>query len=324
MIEGEPLSRHTSWRIGGPARYYIAVFNPDDLRAALQWARTRDVPCFLLGGGTNLLVRDCGFPGLVVRYAARSWSITEEPDGQARLLVDAGMAMAGLARRVSSQGWRGLEWAEGLPGSVGGSVYGNAGCYGGDIASVLQQAQVLVGDEVQEWPVARFAYGYRTSLLKAARPQVDLAALLGGPPAPAPAQAPAPQAPPLAPVILTATLRLAQADRAELAVRMAHTAAQRKASTPWGSSCGSVFKNPPAGSGVVGPGGGAASAGYLIDQAGLKGQRVGAAEISPIHANYMINRGGASSDDVLRLIELAQRTVLRQFGVELELEVQVL
>jgi UDP-N-acetylmuramate dehydrogenase len=199
--------------------------------------------------------------------------------------------MAGTARRLGAMGWAGLEWAEGVPGTIGGAVFGNAGCYGGDIAGLLLSANLLVGDTVEEWPAERMGYGYRRSALKDA-------------------PAPAAGTPPL---ILAASLRLERGDLAALAAAMARIAAERKSKTPWGSSCGSVFKNPPG-----------HSAGQLIERAGLKGTRVGNAEISQRHANYIVNLGGASSDDVLGLITIARETVSQQFGVDLELEVRVL
>lgn len=294
MIEHEPLAPHTSWRIGGPARYYREVAHPDDLRAALTWARERDLPVFLLGGGTNTLIRDAGFPGLVLRYVASDWHIQAHmEDERGTLCVQAGAPMAGTVRRIAAQGWGGLEWAEGLPGTVGGAVFGNAGCYGGDIAGALERAWVLVGDEVELWTVGDMNYTYRSSRLKTQARQ---------------------QATSSAPVVLAADLSVQRADPHELAATMARTAAARKERTPWGRSCGSVFKNPPT----------SASAGQLIDRAGLKGQRIGAAEISTKHANYIVNLGGASSDDVLHLIDLVHSTVQRQFGIDLELEVQIL
>ncbi len=298
ITEYEPLSRHTSWRIGGPARYYSPVSSAAELRQVIAWGRAHELPLFLLGGGTNLLARDSGFDGLVIRYTARDWCIDDQGD-TARLHADAGAPMAGTARRVSAAGWAGLEWAEGLPGTIGGAAFGNAGCYGGDMANVLAQAVVLTDGAEQAWPAEHLDYAYRSSCLKAARNQ--------------------PVVQGLPPVILTVTLRLERSDPAELAAVMARNAAARKQKTPWGRSCGSVFKNPPAGtSGAV------LSAGQLIDQAGLKGTRVGGAEISPKHANYIVNLGDASSDDVLRLIDLARTSVLQQTGIELDLEIQVL
>jgi UDP-N-acetylmuramate dehydrogenase len=313
MIENEPLAKHTSWRIGGPARYYSQIGSPDDLRAALQWANEHELPVLLLGGGTNMLVRDQGFPGLVVRYMPNDWHV-ESQGLTGRLIVQAGAPMANTVRRVSALGWRGLEWAEGLPGTVGGAVFGNAGCYGSDIASVLEQAWVLVDGEVQVWNVGDWQYGYRCSRLKPGRQKT-------------PNDEQSEQADeqhraasPLPTIILAAELRLMKAEPAELAEKMASIAAQRKAKTPWGRSCGSVFKNPPDAT-TYRPN---YTAGRLIDQVGLKGHRIGNAEISQKHANYIVNLGDATSDDVLRLIDLAHSTVLRQFGVDLELEVQII
>lgn len=301
MIENHPLAKHTSWRIGGPARYYREVGDPEALRAARHWARERELPTFVLGGGTNLLVREAGFAGLVIRYTAREWRIEEQGDS-ALLTAQAGAAMAGMVRRVSAQGWGGLEWAEGLPGTVGGALFGNAGCYGGDIAGVLRRAWLLVGGEVQVWPVERLQYGYRTSILKEQRHNRQ------------PHQNGQPHTDDTDDsIILAAELQLARADADELAEKMAQIAATRKAKTPWGSSCGSVFKNPPE-----------HSAGYLIEQAGLKGRRIGGAQISEKHANYIVNLGGARSSDILQLIDLARTRVHEMTGIEMELEVQIL
>ncbi|MFO7166483.1 MAG: UDP-N-acetylmuramate dehydrogenase [Chloroflexota bacterium] len=289
VIENEPLAKYTSWRIGGPARYLVNAATPAELREALRWAAERELPAFLLGGGTNVLVRDAGWPGLVIRYRAQELRVEDDGE-QARAWIAAGAPMAGTARRLARQGWAGLEWAEGLPGTIGGAVFGNAGCYGGDVASTLIRAWLLVGDEVEEWPVERLGYGYRSSVLKSHGPQPSGAR----------------------PIVLAAEFRLRREDPAVLRERMERTAEQRKSKTPWGSSCGSVFKNPPGD-----------SAGRLIEAAGLKGTRVGAAEIAQKHANYIVNLGGASSDDVLRLIEIARERVLSAFGVALELEVQI-
>jgi UDP-N-acetylmuramate dehydrogenase len=286
--EHEPLARYTSWRIGGPARCFAEVATPEELRAALAWGRSRGLPALILGGGTNMLVRDVGFPGLVLRYRAQELSLEAGGD-TVRALIGAGAPMAGTARRLARQGYAGLEWAEGLPGTIGGAVYGNAGCYGGDVAGCLLRAWLLLGQTVEEWPVERLGYGYRTSALKRAAS--------GGSDAP---------------VVLAAEFRLAPADPGALAARMEQTALARRSKTPSGQSCGSVFKNPPGD-----------SAGRLIEAAGLKGTRIGAAEIAQKHPNYIVNLGGASSDDVLRLIDLARERVARESGVQLDLEVQI-
>lgn len=301
--ENEPLAKYTSWRIGGPARFFANVAEPDALRNALAWAHERALPVFILGGGTNLLVRDAGFAGLVIRY--RDTSLQLDANGDTAVArIGAGAPMAGTVRRLAAQGWAGLEWAEGLPGTIGGAVFGNAGCYGGDIASVLQRAWLLVNDTVEEWLVAHFEYGYRTSALKQAkdeRPTTnDQHSFVLRPSSS------------VGPIVLAAEFALDRADRQALAAQMERTAAERKGKTPWGSSCGSVFKNPPG-----------RSAGQLLEAAGMKGMRVGQAEIAQKHANYIVNLGGASSDDVLQLIELARERVRQEFGVELALEVQI-
>ncbi|GIV97065.1 MAG: UDP-N-acetylenolpyruvoylglucosamine reductase [Herpetosiphonaceae bacterium] len=291
LREQEPLARYTGWRIGGPARYMAIAASEGELVAALRWAIERELPVLMLGGGTNMLISDQGFPGLVVRYRAQMQQL-EDLDGEARLYVAAGAPMAGTARRMSSQGYRGLQWAEGLPGTIGGAVYGNAGCYGGDVASQLTRAWMLQPDgSIEVWDVERLGYGYRTSVLKAQ------AAEASGPPGP---------------VVLAAEFRLVPDNPQVLRAEMEAIALARRSKTPGGSSCGSVFKNPPGD-----------AAGRLIEAAGLKGLRVGGAIISEKHGNYIINQGGASAKDVLALIDLAREEVLRQFGVALDLEVQL-
>lgn len=300
LQEQVPLARYTSWKIGGTARYYSEATTPAALQAALAWAHTHDVPVFVLGGGSNLLIREGGFDGLVVRYVDKTWRIAAADDDEHGLLsVGAGAPVAGTVRRVVAEGWGGLQWAEGLPGTFGGAVFGNAGCYGGDIASVLHDATLLVDGEVVVWLPEQLGFGYRTSGLK----QQRHAHPTGGIP----------------PIVLGATLRVYRADPAAMAAEMGAIAEQRKSKTPWGRSCGSVFKNPP-----PLPDGTRLSAGQLIDRAGLKGTRVGNAEISMKHANYIVNLGNATSDDILQLVDIVRDTVAREFGVTLELEVQVL
>lgn len=306
IVENEPLAKYTAWRIGGPARFFANARAPEELIAALEWARDRETAVFVLGGGTNLLIRDAGFDGLVLRYRAQDVDV-ESAGGEGRARIAAGAPMAGTVRRLAARGWGGLQWAEGLPGTIGGAVYGNAGCYGGDIAAGLARAWLLVGGAVEEWPVERLGYGYRTSALKRANAQRPT-------PEDATAAKPTVSGPsPVVPIVVAAEFKLYRADPRELAAQMERTAAERKSKTPIGSSCGSVFKNPPGG-----------SAGRLIEAAGLKGTRVGGAQIAERHANYIVNVGRASSDDILRLVEIARERVAAEFGVELELEVQVI
>jgi UDP-N-acetylmuramate dehydrogenase len=337
ILENEPLAKYTSWRIGGPAGYFANAPTTEALIAGLDWAHERGLPVFVLGGGTNLLIRDSGFPGLVLRYRAQDLRIDAAGN---HAWIAAGAPMAGTARRLAGQGWAGLEWAEGLPGTIGGAVFGNAGCYGGDIASTLTRAWLLVGGVVEAWPAERLMYGYRTSALKThattdhrpptaedgganceERKTKSEERVSGSTKHPSSIldsrsskdwSVVGRQSSAVAPIVVAAEFKLARADAGELAERMRSIATERKSKTPVGSSCGSVFKNPPGN-----------SAGRLIEAAGFKGTRAGRAEISQKHANYIVNLGGATCDDVLRLIEGARERVAQEFGIELELEVQL-
>ena len=299
VLEHEPLARYVAWRIGGPARFFAQARDARGLAELVVWARERELPLFILGGGTNSLIGDGGFPGLVVRNRAMAIEVDEYGE-DVMLRAESGAPMAGTARRMAGRGFSGLIWAEGLPGTVGGAIYGNAGCYGGDTAATLVSATVLRPDgEVEEWDGARFAFGYRTSALKAQATEAGADEQL--------------RPGPTSPIVLAARLRLHRDDPARLHTEMAEIAASRRSKTPSGSSCGSSFKNPPG-----------TTAGRLLDQAGLKGTRVGGAVVSAVHANYIVNEGGATAADVLRLTEVMRERVLKTFGVELELEIQVI
>lgn len=302
VLEHEPLARYAGWRIGGPARFFASATGVNELVELTGWAREREIPVFVLGGGTNILIGDGGFPGLVIRNRAMGLRVEEAGD-EGSLHVESGAPMAGTARRMAGQGFGGLVWAEGLPGTIGGAIYGNAGCYGGDTAGNLLQATVLQPyGEVEVWSQDRFHFGYRSSALKVETPRTTPAAAAWQP------------VPGLAiPLVLKASLRLRRVDPATLAAEMARIAAERRSKTPSGSSCGSSFKNPPG-----------TTAGRLLDMAGLKGTRVGGAVVSERHANYIVNEGGATAADVLRLIDIMRERVLHVFGIELELEVQLI
>ena len=292
LREHELLAPYTAWRIGGPARYFVNVTSPEQQVEAVQWAELQQLPIFMLGGGSNLLMSDAGWNGLVIRNRATGFELHEHGD-QLTIHVQAGAPTAGTVRRLAAQGIAGLEWAEGLPGTIGGAIYGNAGCYGGETAKHLQSARLLMPDnQIVEWSAADFQFDYRTSQLKRLagnRPTTRI------------------------PYVLDAVLTAWRDDPGRIASRMAEIADGRKQRTPAGSSCGSVFKNPAN-----------TTAGRLIDAAGLKGFRMGAAQIAEKHANYILNLGGATASDILRVAEYAQTEVLKQFGIELELEVRVI
>jgi UDP-N-acetylmuramate dehydrogenase len=283
------MARHTSWRVGGLARYYAEPATPAEAIALATWATDQQLPLIWIGRGTNLLVRDEGFDGVIAVYRGQRWELHDQGES-AELWIEAGAPMAGTARRLAAMGWAGLEWAEGLPGTIGGAIVGNAGCYGGNVAGQLIAAELLMnGCERVEWSNNDLAYTYRESILK----QMQHTAL--------------------PPLVLAGRFRLQRADPTVLAARMAAIAAERKQKTPAGSSCGSVFKNPPGD-----------FAGRLIEAVGLKGARIGDAEISPIHANYIVNHGQARAADILSLIDLARTTVAERFGITLQLEVRII
>lgn len=287
--ENEPLAKYTAARLGGPADYFAFADTPAELVALAQAAWQHQVPLVILGGGSNVLVSDAGVRGLVVLNRAKQVTFAETPAGL-RVTAESGANFGLLARQCVAQGWAGLEWAATVPGSVGGAVYGNAGAHGGAVADNLVWAEVVTTDaaEPQRWPCAALNYSYRTSALKQAKARGQ------------------------AQLVLVAQFAMTPAPVAELQARVEAFVAHRKRTQPPGASLGSMFKNPPGD-----------YAGRLIEAAGLKGTRVGAVEISTVHANFFINQGAGRAQDILALLHLAHDTVKRQFGVELELEVEL-
>lgn len=282
----EPLAGHTTLRLGGPAEIWLAVEKVTELAAAVKLARQYEVPVFILGGGANLLIGDAGIQGLVVENRANRVDFSPPPP-TGRVIADSGTVLPSLARRCAKRGLSGLEWAVGVPGTVGGAVVNNAGAYGSDMAHSLVRVELLSPADERVWqPVEWFEYRYRTSKLKTFnRPGW---------------------------IVLRAELQLTPAPVAEIEARMTEFNNRRKRSQPPGATIGSMFKNPPGD-----------YAGRLIEAAGLKGYRVGQAQISTIHANFFQNLGGAAAAEVMSLIKTAQETVETKFGVRLELEIEV-
>jgi UDP-N-acetylmuramate dehydrogenase len=302
VLANQPLARYTTLRAGGPADLLVKAESVEMLRQAVTLARQGQVSCRVLGGGSNVLVSDNGVRGLVVLNRARAIAF---PDPRMRgsgapstsVRAESGAALTTLARRCVAHGLGGLEWATGIPGTVGGAVVGNAGAWGGDVASTLLAATVLEPDgSVVTWPAARFQYSYRCSVLKQPRSGNEGRQFNSAPAA----------------VVLEAEFALRPAEPEALQARVAAITARRQASQPAGATCGSVFKNP-AGD----------YAGRLIEAAGLKGAQHGRAEISTVHANFVVNRGGAPAADIKALIDLAREAVQSQFGLELELEIEL-
>ena len=282
FLADEPLARHTTFRIGGPAEWFLAAETADQLAQAVRLAKAHRMPFFILGGGSNILVADAGVEGLVIAVRCRKMEV--RPDGV--VYAEAGAALAGLARTAIRAGLGGLEWAVSLPGTVGGAVVGNAGAHGGCVADSLETVILLAPDgEVVRRSADWLNYSYRYSRLKGQRNDDAY-------------------------IVLAAEFRLSPAPVAELEARAEGFLAQRRAAQPTEASVGSIFKNPPGD-----------YAGRLVEAAGLKGYRVGQAQISPVHANFIVNLGGATAVEVWSLIQLARDAVQQRFGINLELEI---
>lgn len=283
------MAAHTTARVGGPAEALIAVSSAADLEQAARRLWELDVPFFILGYGSNVLVSDQGLRGVVLLNRARALQIhagSQTDEVPPSVLAESGALIGTIARQAALQGLSGFEWAATVPGTLGGAIYGNAGAYGGDMSTSLILAEILHPHGKEVWPVERMQYTYRSSQLKRSR---------------------------LPAVILTAQLKLERSQPGVVQARMDEFSTRRRRTQPPGASLGSMFKNPPGD-----------YAGRLIEAAGLKGARVGEAEISAIHANFFINHSGASATDIGRLIRLARETVADRFGVWLELEVELL
>ncbi len=277
-----PLWKHTSIRVGGPARFCGRPASVNELRAALRWAQDRRLPHVVLGGGTNVVFPDSGYDGLVIHTAGLRGRF---PEGTC-VRVAAGERLAAVAWWTTRSGLSGLEWASGVPGTIGGAVAMNAGAGGKDVAVVLVSAGVLTDGELVTVPTDSLGLGYRTSSL--------LAGDLRG-------------------IVVEATFALRRDDPAACAERARLSIAERLRKLPVGASAGCVFRNPD-----TGP-----TAGELLDRAGCKGLRVGRAVVSTRHANVIINEGANNARDVLVLVDRMKARVLDVFGVELREEVVI-
>ncbi len=277
------LAPYTSARVGGPADVLVTVHSADELAAVIQMLWDAAANYLILGGGSNVLVSDAGVRGITVLNRARG--VRFETGRQPKVLAEAGVIFSNLANRCAGKGLSGLEWAATVPGTIGGAVYGNAGAFGGDMAHSLLYADVLTANGRQQWPAEKLEYGYRTSVLK--RGEVKA-------------------------VVLAAQLSLRNATKEEVAVKIGEFSERRRTTQPPGASMGSMFKNPQGD-----------AAGRLIEAAGLKGTRIGSAEVSPIHGNFFVNQGHSTATDIRALIALVQEKVREHSGVELELEVEL-
>lgn len=279
------LAGLTSFRVGGPAEWYVAPRSISELQASFAWAEAEGLPVTLLGAGSNLLVSDRGLPGLVVGTRYLKQVSFDSETGQ--LTAGAGESIPRLAWLAAKRGWRGLEWAVGIPGTVGGAVVMNAGAHRGCTADILINARVLSpGGKVEILAPEDLGYRYRTSVLQGGER-----------------------------LVTEATFQLQPGfDRA---IVMAETNAhfsQRRTTQPYHlPSCGSVFRNPTP-----------KAAGWLIEQAGLKGYQIGGAQVAQRHANFILNCGSATANDIFHLIRYVQQEVHQRWSLLLEPEVRIL
>jgi UDP-N-acetylmuramate dehydrogenase len=313
----ESLARHGTFGVGGPAEVWANVAREEDLARLVTLAVAHGWPLMLVGNGTNVLYADAGARGVVARMADAVWRLEAtdlaDANGQplTRLIAGAGASLPRLVNDLAARGLSGLEWGAGVPGTVGGGVVSNAGAHGACVGDTLESVRLLTappqpGAEavIRSLPADALDLSYRHSRFRAAR---RIAFDDDGRPTAAPR---APIEPPE--MIVGATFLLRPDDPAQIQARVAAYKLHRKETQPPQPSAGSVFKNPPGD-----------YAGRLIEATGLKGSRVGRAQISPRHANFIVNTGGAAAADVAGLIALARRTVRERFGVELELEVEL-
>ena len=290
-----PMAHYTTMRVGGLADALMVAETADELAEIVIELWKTDLPFMILGGGSNVLVSDAGVPGVVVINHSPPgegfrFNELESPEAEPPTVwAEAGVNFGALARQSGLRGLSGLEWASGIPGTVGGAVIGNAGAHGSDMASNLVVAEILHPIQGRQlWPVERLEYRYRGSALKGKH-------------------TPQPQT-----VVLSATLRLVHSTLEAVQAKMNAIAEKRRWVQPPGASMGSMFRNPPGD-----------YAGRLIEATGLKGTCVGGAEISSRHANFFINNGNATAADIQALIGLAQKAVADKFGVILELEIEL-
>ncbi len=278
----EPLKRYTAWKIGGPADALLEPRSVEELVEATEKAREHDVPVTILGGGTNVLIRDGGIRGLTIRLAK---SLTNVEIEGTRVTAESGVLYPVLANTTAGRGLSGLEFATGIPGTVGGAVYMNAGAYGSETKEVLDWADVFRDRKVVRIENQGLDLSYRHSVL---HENPDW-------------------------VVLRAGYTLTPGDPAELKARIKEFRVQRMNGSPNKPSCGSTFKRPPGD-----------FPGRVIEAAGLKGARVGNVEVSSVHANYLVNLGGGTADEALELIDLVREKVRERLGIKLEPEVRII
>ncbi|TAK62622.1 MAG: UDP-N-acetylmuramate dehydrogenase [Dehalococcoidia bacterium] len=283
----EPLSRHTTFGIGGPADAFVTVHSAGELADAVRAARELGLPYFVLGAGSNILVGDGGIRGVVIDNEARGIFGPRELAGEYVLRAESGLPFATLARNLARQGFAGVEWACGIPGTLGGAVVSNAGAYDRSLSDVLRSVTLLdANDEERDIPAASLGLKYRASAFT--RGELPDS------------------------VVLAIEITVQPGDRSALMRKIAGYDEHRADAQPRGRNSGSMFKNPEG-----------HSAWQLIDAVGLRGERRGDAQVSEKHCNFFLNLGTARAADVCALMDEARRRVRERFGIELENEIEL-
>ena len=280
----EELARHTTMKIGGPADLFIEPTSIEGLKKTMQLVQKYRVNWRAIGRGSNLLVSDQGIEGVVIKLGNNLKDM--KLDGT-QLTVGAGYSIVALAVLISKKGLSGLEFASGIPGSVGGAVYMNAGAHGSDISKILTDAHILFEDGSLQWLTNdEMEFSYRTSVLQKKRPGI----------------------------VVEARFQLTEGDKEQIVAVMQKNKDYRKVTQPYDSPCaGSIFRNPLP-----------HFAGKLIEEAGLKGFQIGGAQISEMHGNFIVNAGNAKASDVLQLIEYVKKTIMEKYNIQMETEVEII
>ncbi|RFU71180.1 UDP-N-acetylmuramate dehydrogenase [Peribacillus saganii] len=284
VLENEPLANHTTIKIGGPADSFIEPDSMQSLEKIMKVIKEFGVNWRAIGRGSNLLVSDLGIEGVVIKLGKGLDNYIVEGT---EVRSGGGVSLVSLSMQISRQGLAGLEFASGIPGSVGGAVYMNAGAHGSDISKILKSARVLFDDGTISWlSNEEMEFSYRTSILQKKRPGI----------------------------VLEAVFSLQEGNREEIVERMQNNKNYRKETQPYNLPCaGSIFRNPLP-----------KYAGQLIEDAGLKGHSIGGAKISEMHGNFIVNAGGARAEDVLALIQHVKDTIFDKYAVEMETEVEII
>lgn len=303
ILENEPMRNHTSFKVGGPARYFIKAESVEEILNAKRELATWNLPCMVVGNGTNLLVSDNGFNGIIITLGKNFSEVTDLGNGKFK--VDAGISLGAFSRKTIKMGFAGIHKLAGIPGTLGGAIYMNAGAYGQEICQTCIEVESLTSDGAIRTRTAKECdFSYRHSLFQGLARKQDTGE-----------------------IILSATFQLeppeiSGKDSYTLETEMQECMAKRKASQPLNMpNAGSTFKRLDVGAKSMPQ---QIAPGYYIEQSGLKGYRIGGAEVSTVHANFIVNAGGATAADIKSLSEHVQKVVAEKFDVELKREIILL